>query len=34
MKKQLGRKTLEKESRFWAKAKNALARDEVKVCRK
>ena len=34
MKKRLGKKTFDKESQFWAKTKNALNRDEVKVCRK
>ena len=34
MKKQLGKKTLEKESLVWAKIKNALDRDEVKLCHK
>ena len=34
MKKQLDRKTLEKEALFWAKRKNVLDRDEVKACRK
>ncbi len=34
MKKRLGKRTLAKETRFWAKTKNALNRDEVKVCRK
>ncbi len=34
MKKRLGKKTLKKEALFWATAKNALDRDQVKVCRK
>jgi hypothetical protein len=34
MKKQLDRKTLEKEALFWEKAKNAMDRDEIRVCLK
>lgn len=34
MKKQLGKKTLEKEALFWIERKNTLERDEVKACRK
>jgi hypothetical protein len=34
MKKQLGKKTLEKEAVLWTKAKNSLDRDDVKMCRK
>jgi hypothetical protein len=34
MKKQLDRETLKKEAEFWTKTKNALNREDVKVCRK
>jgi hypothetical protein len=34
MKKPLDRKVLKKEADFWASEKNALSREEVKVCRK
>jgi len=34
MKKRLDKKTLEKEALLWRGAKNALNREEVKVCRK
>lgn len=34
MKKRLGKKLLEKEARFWVKAKSALSGDEVRMCRK
>lgn len=34
MKKPLSRTTIEKETLFWAKVKNTLDRDDIKVCRK
>jgi hypothetical protein len=34
MKKRLDKKTLEREALLWKGAKNALTRDDVKVCRK
>jgi hypothetical protein len=34
MKKQLEKKTLEKEAVLWTKAKNTLDRDDVRLCRK
>jgi hypothetical protein len=34
MEKRLEKETLEKEALLWSKMKNALNRDEVRVCRK
>jgi hypothetical protein len=34
MKKQLDKETLKKEAILWGKMKNALGRDDIRVCRK